>query len=137
MGGPVYWQQALDMRKLRTEDWLTDACEASLGADDRVDGDPQIEALMSPRSIVLAGEWWKFPISLLLTRTYVIAARKKGLGKRADVHKWFRYDFVRFGESSDGRNYSVRMVHQDAGDITFNFSAPREADFLAEYCKNG
>jgi hypothetical protein len=138
MCGRMYWRQALDARQLRTEDWITDACENALGADDRLGaGDPQIISLMSPRTIVIGGQWWKFPISLLLTPTHVVAGRKKGLGRKADVHKWFRYDFVRFATSSDDRNYTVRVVHQDDGDITFHFSSPSEADMFADYCRTG
>jgi hypothetical protein len=85
----VYWENAPDYRTSRTLDWLNDACEAKLKANDRDKGVVKYAALMSPASVAfsLSPDWnylftqaipaklrlgkgkysRKFPISLLLT----------------------------------------------------------------------
>ena len=47
-----YWKNAPDYRTSRTLDWLNDACEAKLEADDRDEGVVRYTALMSPTAIV-------------------------------------------------------------------------------------
>jgi hypothetical protein len=85
----VYWEKAPDYRTSRTLDWLNDACEAKLKANDRDEGVVTYAALMSPASVAfrVSPDWnylfphaipaklrlgkgkysRKFPISLLLT----------------------------------------------------------------------
>jgi hypothetical protein len=100
----VDWENAPDYRTSRTLDWLNDACEAKLKAEDRDRGMVKYKALMSPVSVVFnfrdsslpfdrnhpltrknlaklrlaKGEHERtFPISLLLTAKRKANARRK------------------------------------------------------------
>ena len=138
----MHWSSAPDERQRRTDDWLFDECESAIPPESRVSGNPQIQMLMSPKRLELQQEEWKkVPIAMLVTSTLIVVARRKGsLGKKAEVHQWFRYDFSRYDVGlwrGSGPLYEVRVDHEVQGRLKFVFDTPREADTLGGYFANG
>jgi hypothetical protein len=132
----------LDLRRLWTHDLVFDACENEIGSDERIgDDDPQILMVMSPlRAELRLGTVWSHPISLLVTEDLVIAGRKRALGRRADVQRWFRWHFPEYSVGlwrGAGPGYAVRMRHEDEGILSFVFKTPEEADALGRYFAEG
>ena len=135
----MYWQSAPNQRDLRTEDWLNDACENAITANERVSGDPELVALMSPKRVEFKypKEPWGFPLTLLLTPSNLVLGRKKAFGKRPEVIKFRRYDFIEFAVGDHPIGYYCLMVHGQLGDVRVVFHTPNAARFLADYCASG
>jgi len=74
-----------DARKLRTEDWITDACENSIADVDRIGGRAGVQLLLSPLAVTFREENWRFPVSLIVTGEAIVFGRKKGLGRKAQT----------------------------------------------------
>jgi hypothetical protein len=91
----VYWQVAPDHRMLRTLDWMNDACEAKLRAKHRPAGGAlTYRAIMSPvrvqisRRIGTKSLTW--PVTVLITDSWLILATKKPIFRWARVRKFNR-----------------------------------------------
>lgn len=96
--------------------------------------------LMSPRDIEFQDDTWPHPIALLAAKDLVVAARKRGVGKRCQVRVWPRWEFPRYEVGlwrGTGPGYAVTMLHETEGRIRFVFSTPVEAEALGDYCANG
>lgn len=136
----MYWNRAVDHRQLWTHDWMFDECESAISQDERVSGDPQVLMIFSPRAVEVRSADWKHPISLLVTNTHIVAARKKTLQKHAEIMKWFRYDFNQYGVGlwrGYGPGFSVHAMHETQGRVAFVFTHAQEAEPLGNWFRDG
>jgi len=122
-------------------DWILNEAEDSIGDTDRVAGNPHIEAVLAPTSVIDPyGSWINLPNALLATDSLLVHATKAGFGKRAKVTTFNRYDFSGYHvglHNGVGRDFECKGVHNNQGLWRFLFLDNSEAAALGAWFANG
>lgn len=133
------WHSALDLRGTNVGDNLVVAAEAALDEDERISGDPQALAVIAVTSLQLGYERWRHPIALLVTETTLVFAHFKGIARRVETRKLFRYDCPQYGQPQavGPSTFRLPFVHETLGPVDAYFATFREAEWLSQYWANG
>lgn len=130
------WPTASDFRDLRTDDWLTDACENAVTDDDRISGRAGVQGLFTPVSVDFdrGGEQWRHPVPLLAVGAGLVLCRKQGFGRGVQALMLRAFEIVAVGTdvAYDGHRYSVAIDHEVRGRILFKFTNAAPAHALKE-----
>lgn len=131
------WRNATDRRTQNVESAVFDCMEGRIPDDSRIDGDPQIETLLSPIACVDPSSFeWEGILGLMLTPSLVLVGRRNS-DQELEARVWERYGFLSYGSKIIDGQHVVRADYVTNSNVLFLFATAQESAVLADYYARG